>query len=476
MRQRLAIITECARRVAPMYALWAIFVVMFAWFRQMAAADGVDLAMGRSDNVVAWSMTATWLVAMMATGHLQRREFNQLPASRRDLWVSRWWLSVVAPGTVAAVGTAGSEIITHYPSLSLASVSHIVLATLCCATWGAVSMMMQRTQWLEGFKFLDRLPPHSKARRYLASFVIVWVLAWVFGGIGLPFVLAPVIIAIVATPTAGTYVLAVLAAAVVLAQYFHQPPVKARPPVARVVRRDTTAEPSPTATPSRSSSVSGVSFMYWREVRKCLWTLGIAAVAIVSYWSVFESTQPLVEFLGRYWLLPFDRAGADTPLWFFFLFPALAPQSDDIRREIRRLRTLPFSARSLSHALMIRVLIGPIALWIAGLVLHITVLRSAPSHLHLGALVVLMGVLAMMHAVNLAIAGRRWAKAATIIGLAGCGFIVARVLGSDAHPNVAVIGWVLLVGAQFLSQWAIRKQTALYSRYDGPLVATERFS
>lgn len=478
-RMRFAVLTECVRRVAPMYAMWAFILLMFGSFQRMATTDGVDASVVRFDSLLAGSMTAAWVVAMMVTGHMQRREFNQLPVSRRDLWVSRWWLSVLVPGLVAAVGSAGGELITHYPSPNLASTSHVALAVTCCATWGAVSMMMQRTGWLERFKFLDRLPPHSKARRILAITAIVWVLGWVVGGIGLPFVLAPMIVATVDSSAAGTYVLAIVAAAVVLAQYLHQPPLKARPPIARVVRRDASAGPNPAAAPSTSSSVSGVSFIYWREARKGLWTLGIATAAIFGYWTVFESTQPLVDFLRRYWLLPFDTTGSEFPLWFFMLIPILSPQGDDVRREIRRLRTLPFSGRSLSQVLMIRALIGPTMLWIAGLALHVAVLGAAPSQWRLSAVMMLFGVIAVMHATSLALAGRKWAQPAGVFGMMTIGALWTRLFGLSVPSLPAMFGSVLLVLviALWLSERSIRKRSLLYSRYDGPLAAAQaRFS
>ena len=66
-------------------------------------ADG---ATPEISSVLATAMTISWLMGLTPETTLRQREIVQLPVSRRDLWVVRWWLAVAVPAVIVTAASA----------------------------------------------------------------------------------------------------------------------------------------------------------------------------------------------------------------------------------------------------------------------------------------------------------------------------------------------------------------------------------
>ncbi len=472
MRRRLLL--ECARRMLPTYLAGVFFILGVGWARQLVLLDGPDFAARGASGILAWAMAASWLMALIPTSTLQSREVAQLPASRRDLWVARWWLAVVIPAATATVASAiGTAMVSASRQAGLPA-REIILISGCCAVWGGLSLNTSPAHW-PGLKSLDRLRPYSRARRIVGYLMILSVGVWCIAGVALPFALAPIITHAAALPTMVSGVIAIAFTLLTLARYFHVPPVAARPPSVRGLRPGATNTAPAMAAPSTTPALTGLGFMYWREARRSLWFVGSIIAAVIGYWWLFES-RPLASFLRAYWLLPFEGRGSELPLAVVIILMMLATFGDEVRRELRRLRTLPFSSWTLAVALWLRVLIAPLALWAGAVALQLVVLHRLPASIRLDVLLPVLGVLATMHALSLVVAGQKAAQSIIFVTLFLASAGMTR-FWPDARPNMTLAGGILLVSALWGSEWAIRRRSPLYARYNTAITPAEsRFS
>ncbi len=473
MKQRLMLAMEVTRRLSPMYAVLAFLIIGLGWLRKMAIADGEALAVARVSSVTAIGMTAAWLLAMMVQGHLQKRELVQLPVSRRDVWLCRWWLVVGGAGLVTAVASEIGAAIVNYRSPGLVTQSHVATTAACSALWGGLQLFHVRVPKVLG-NWFDAQPPHSSARTIGARIAVVWVIGWVLAPLALPFFVAPTIVRILeANSPAGLTVMA-LWGALVLSRYVHTPPVKERPPIPRASRPDA-ASVATTTSATATSGVTGLRFMYWKTARRHLMFFLVTLTGVVGYWLVAESrTYSLTGALRAYWLLPFDGRGSTVPVpLVVLLFMWLA--QDDAQAEIRRLRTLPLSGWSLSVALTLRAGLAPLLLWLMGLLLHVCVLQTLPVIWHTNALLLATGAFSFLGALALAVAGSRTAQSAIFATAMLSGFAMDR-FAPGFRPDAELTGLLLLATAMKLSEWAILRRSPLYSRPRGSAAFPERFS
>jgi hypothetical protein len=423
------------------------------------------LAVASSAKIAAVAMTAAWFLAIVAGNHLQTREITRLPVTRRDLWVCHWWLAVVGPGVVTGAAAAIGAAWVNSASPQLFTARDVLLPAFCAAVWGSM-FLVQRPQWLTlAMGWIDRLPPRSTSRRLVGYAVVVWVLAYFIGGFALPFWIAPLVMRAAAAPTTFSYALAIGVAVLAVANYFHTPPITERTPVVRGV--PPAAQSSTPKSEHVSDGPTGLRGLYWREVRWRLLVLCCILVVIVTA-CMMLGTPSAIVLLRAHWLLPFDGAGSDVPVVGLIVLGAMLPHPPDgVRNELRLLRTLPLTSRSLRNALTLRALLGPLMLWTAALGLHAAMLRTVPESFRLDLLLALLGVVAMVQASALAITGTRasrWAAAAGM-ALVGAG---ANVYVRFEQTPWALIGGSLLMVAMWLSEWSIRRRGLLYARHSAP--------
>ncbi|MEI6245104.1 MAG: hypothetical protein WCQ64_08655 [Acidobacteriota bacterium] len=470
MTRRLALLIECARRVLPTYVIGVFFMMSLGWAGQLLRLDSAGFATRGTSGILAWAMATAWALALIPTGTLQSREVAQLPVSRRDLWVARWWLAVVMPAATATVASAIGMAMVRASRQAGLPAREIILISGCCAVWGSLSLNTSPANW-PGLKSLDGLRPHSRARRVVAYLMTLSVGVWFLAGVALPFALAPIIARAAAQPTMASRVIAMALALLTLARYFHVPPIAARPPAVRGLRPGATNSAPTMAAPSTTPTLTGLGFMYWREARRSLGLVGFIIAAVIGYWWLFGSL-PLAAFLRAYWLLPFEGRGSEPPIAFIIILMMLTTFGDEVRRELRRLRTLPLSSWALATALWLRVLIAPLTLWTGAVVMHALVLHTLPTSSRPDVLLLLLGVLATMHAISLAVAGQKTAQSIIFVTLFVATAAMARFWPA-ARPSMAVAGGILLVSALWLSEWAIQRRSPLYARYNTAVTPAE---
>lgn len=470
MRRRLLL--ECARRMAQMGSAGMLFLCGMGVWQIALVADGATL---KISGILATAMTLSWLIGLTPETTLRQREIVQLPVSRRDLWVVRWWLGVTVPTVIVTAAGAIGIVTAEFLHQSFLTGGDIALIVGCSVLWGGLTMISWPSQW-PGLKQLDRLPPNSAARKLTARVMIAAVIAWFVAGLGLPFLLAPAIVRAAQSPTVWSYTVAIGFALLILSRYFHTPPLKERPPVTRAFRRDAPNASSVAGAPRADSNLTGLRFMYWRETRRSLLLVSIMLTGVLGYWWLFGSGS-LAGFLRAYWLLPFEGRGSESPfvLMMLIIF-VLTSSNDDTQRGIRRLRTLPLSSWGLSQTLCLRALIPPTVLWAGGVVLHVLVLHTLPASLKLDVLALLLGGFATMHAIELVAAGRKMAGMFAYIALG-----MASVNGFARWPlpewTWTGSGLAVIAASLWISDWVIRRRSGLYAKYAGPTAAVEsRFS
>jgi hypothetical protein len=432
-------------------------------------------------GVLAGAMALSCLMGLTPETTLRQREIVQLPVSRRDIWVVKWWLAVAVPAMiVTAANVIGIAIARFFHQTFLAG-RDVALIAACAVLWSGLTMISWPSQW-PGLKRLDQLPANSAARKLTARVMIAAVIAWFAAGLGLPFLLAPSIARAAHSPSAWSYTLAAGLALLILSRYFHTPPIKERPSAVRAPRRDVANAPPAAAAPQADSALTGLRFMYWRDARRSLLLVSIMLAGVVGYWWLFESghravgaditTQTLAGFLRAYWLLPFAGRGSEPPIVPIMLIVFTLSSGDDIQREIRRLRTLPLSSWTLSQALCLRALMPAMVLWAGGILLHILVLHALPASLRLGAMALLLGGVAAFHAISLAAAGRKMAGMFVYVtlGMASVNLFARWPLPEGTWAG---LGFAALAASLWISEWVIRRRSRLYAKYAGPLAAVE---
>lgn len=422
------LVVDTLRRHAAWYAAAAVLLAALSWIRGRAAAEGE--ALGSRGDLLAYSLTAAWFLAFLPALVLEAREITQLPISRRDHWIARWWLAVVAPSVGIAVAVGLGSLVG---GTSLAP-----LTPLFTVLYGGCFMALTA---------VFPLRVVAGAGLWPTIRILILVMGIPLGGAALPFWFAkylPENINAINGPALGWII---AAAGMTVASYFNQPPI-----VERASRGSLSSSTS--AKPFRGSRFVGLRLLFVKDARRAVITYGVLLLAGIAYWAIFGSTT-LAAFLNGFGALVF--AGLPSPAEGFPIVAiAFLMGASDIglAGDLRGLRALPVSAARLSGIITGTSVITAVALWLVLLAAHAITIGTSPVSLRPELFVGATGSLAFWTAIRIAVPGDPMFK---IFGLGLLAGGSSFVIGTLVDQPASVIYKVMLAGgaAAIVLSWLV---------------------
>lgn len=396
-------------------------------------------------HVLSWSLAAAWFMACSPAMLLDAREVNTLPISRRELWIVRWWLAVVAPSALLGLATS----VASLAGSPAAGPDHTALVLIFCAGYGGCYMALTAAFPLAGaFR-----PGAWGVARLMIRLVVIPL-----GGAALPLWFAkylPLQVSDINGPALSTTIAAI---GVTIASYFHHPAI-----TEHLTRRINPSKPSAPARPFAHGRLSGMPFLLWKEVRRSLLVYFAMLLVGIAYWRVFE-TRTLVEFFNASGALIFAGLPRGVNIGFPVIVMLLGAGTSDIGQggEMRYLRALPMSARRLAAILVAGDVVATATLWIVLLIAHVIVVGTAPQSLRPELFVLVAGLLSIATIARLLVSGDPMMK-----GFSG-GVVMTPALflfHTSAQFDAAVKAGIFAGGSVVLIvSWLVITRTLCVSR------------
>jgi hypothetical protein len=435
-----------------------------------AIAAGIWFGASFDPDGAHWAMAASLMVTFVA-GPLRTfqalapLEVQFLPISRRSIWRTGWWLSVVVAIGVATtgkvIGLAAAHLLSDQPSMTI---DMVWLSTTYDLAQAGALMIIVRAMLV-----LPTLQPTIWPRisRLLLTVAIILVMAatllWPF----LVFHLLPVrwqqlnaaafgVIALGLALTALNYVMT---------------PARIGMPGKRATQAAWRTSKRWTPGFDRVNGLRKLVFETWKaavftQVGVPLFIIGsMAAVNAVMHG---DAGGWLLEprDLG---LLPFDgNMKSSNPSSMFVLYflgnaglvwPfAMIGHQDVVQFMLRHLRTLPLGTRSLNTLMLALPLVSWVNLWLVLLVFHFAVGGGPVVSLRLGEWLALIGISALIRAMFLRWRSYLWpgALGAVVFGIS---LFVAKLALGALPAIAATTGGICLLFA-----WALNHDTLMRSR------------
>jgi len=351
---------------------------------------------------MASTLSAAWFLTIGAGSAFQSREFFQLPVTRRQWWLARWWLSVTAPVVLAHVGFTFAQGLdkSQWPSVEQ-TVLFMIFGVLYCGC----GMAVQSTA-------IGRAGDEPYQPFTLQS--TGWVFLIIFALNAVPFIVARYLPHSFADIGPAWIVIMLVMAALTVVGYRHTPEILPRPDM-RLKRRlaqvpsapAAAAGARPTMAPPKGyfARLTGSRLVMWEECKKQFWIIVWVLVAGVVAWAVtslFRPVLPLAEIFRNAGALPFSSARAPVvePIIFSMLLVVLGLAEGWMASKIRLLRTLPLSTTQLGAIPAGLGLISASMLGVVLLILHALVVRTWPVSLRPDLFVAFAGLAAATHTIR----------------------------------------------------------------------------
>ena len=421
-----------------------------------------------STEGVGWTMSGSVFLAVLVGDHYQARELYQLPVSRRQWWLARWWLCMTAPVVLAQLAVIWSE--WSERSTLLTVEQHILFVTFGLLYSGC-GLFVQST----GFGQAGEQPFTLGS----AGWAFVTILAMTAAPLTLGHIL-PHSFADLNAPWIA--VMAVMAAFTV-AGYRFTPALEARPsrvPVRKLPAGVPAVPQSFSLKPRKwSDRLTGTTLVLWDESRKHFLIFTFMIVAGITAWvigSQIKQLPPLAKVLRMAGALPFSDARREIAEEIVYgAVLAFAGFADGWSTRLRSLRALPLSSTRLAALPAMLGLISAAMLALALLILHLLMLRTMPVTARLDLFVTFAGFMALANAIRIAGPGGvtvrgmlAWAPVGAI--WLAFGFAETRQQMNTIQDALALAGPALLIVSWAFMRHAIGHGSRIYRPQPNPAI------
>ncbi len=444
------LIIDLVRRTWITYAIAGGFIFLQQLVVAGARADGVVLR--NAPDTLRWSLTAFWFLAFFPAMSLDNREITLLPVSRRELWIVRWRLAVVAPVVLMPL-VLGAAMLTVGSDLGLERLPAVVLY---CALYGGCSMALSAA-----FPLVPATEPGAITR------VLIRFICIPLGGAAAPFYFAKYLPKTLGDLNGPALAFIVAAAGVTVASYFYQPEIieRSSPPrmpsgTERLTKKSRLLDYLP------GNLLTGLPRLFWVHAREIAF---FAPAGFLMIWFIEATTQggtsnSARHLFHRLQLLPFDvdyafdgRRGFNVMIWVFI---GMGHKISEIMQRARALRILPMSALTLSLVFSAMSVTTTAVVWLWLIGIHAVVAGGFPQTLRLDIFLIFSGALIITRAIELAIPK----FAGQLVGMLIFMPLVFLSTFIFTSPNVAMIvaGLACAVGGTVLQYWLLRRRQKIY--------------
>lgn len=472
MNLSLWIARDYVRRVGRDYVL-AIAALAVLWL--FFAVGGVSWSLALALTLAA----AAALGPTIVFGSMARRELLLMPVSRRELWRARWLLSTLIPLTVVLVAQA-LGVLAAMPLLGYLPpvLPDPALTAVCVLLYtGAMMGLAPAQAWW------------SSPRRRLFSRIVNGLIAPMAMVAFLGGMLWPILLRSRLPETwsdvRGWMAVVFVVGAVMTVLGYRRVPGAVPHNLPRAVQADLVLPGFGRSRPS-VPWLTGVNRLLWLQLSGVLkfsvpmFVLIAGATTAVSLFVGSPDGDPFVVMMagvawfagdasavGRFYLLAF------IVLQFMDTGMLSLPRSDSLRALLRHLRTLPFTAQQVVSILLVRRILGLVAVWLVVLGVFAAV-SGTPKTLGLPWLAALIGLDAVLHGWSLI---RRWSYWETFILAIATSTVLSLLLRDVPFPNglfLAAAAFFLLLAFAVLRS-AITNRRETYQPVDLPALPRKPF-
>lgn len=421
-----------------------------------------------STQGVGWTMSGAVFLSVLAGDHYQSRELYQLPVSRRQWWLARWWLCITAPVVLAQLAVVWSE--WSERSTWLTVDQHILFIAFGLLYCGC-GLFVQST----GFGQAGEQPFTLGSAG--------WAFLAILGMTAAPWAIGEFLPRSWSELNAAWFVVIAVMAALTVIGYRYTPPIKARPwarPAQRFIAA-APAQPKPVSLkPVKwTDRLTGTKLVLWDESRKHFLIFTFLIVVGVSVWAIASQVRQvpaLATVLRMAGALPFSDSRREiSEVIVYGAVLAFAGFADGWSARLRSLRALPVSSTRLAAFPLVLGLVSAAVLALALLVLHLLVLRTMPVTPRLDLFLTFAGLTAIASTIRFAGPGDLTMRG--MLGFApvgaiwlGFGFAETRQQMNTVQNALGMAGPVLLIISWAVMRYAVGHRSAMYRPQPNPAI------